>query len=105
MVNLQHGDVLIKGIGKIPEGVKAVLPENDRWVIAKGEATGHNHTIVADKKAILYELKDELYLEVLEPVTIVHEEHKPLPIPEGIYQIGRVQEYDYLAEMSRPVVD
>ncbi len=43
----------------------------------------------------------ELYLEVLAPVTIIHDAHKPLPIPIGIYRAGRVKEYDYFAEMEQ----
>jgi hypothetical protein len=44
-------------------------------------------------------------LEVAEPVTITHEEHKPLEIPAGIFQIGRVVEHDYLSDMERQVRD
>lgn len=54
---------------------------------------------------VLNELKDELYLEVAEPVVITHDEHKAIPIPEGIYQIGRVKEHDYLLDMERQVRD
>ena len=106
-MNLQHGDVLIKKVTALPTGAKPVQAEG-RLIVMRGEQTGHNHVIVSDK-AKLYELtKDgvtERYLEVLEPVTITHEEHKALPIPEGIYQIGRVQEYDYFREMARQVKD
>lgn len=103
-MNLQHGDVLIKEVVELPKGVRKVARENGRIIVARGEATGHNHAI-AEKGAILYELKGDLYLEVAEPVTITHEEHKPLEIPEGIYQIGRVKEYDYFQEMEHQVRD
>ncbi len=101
---IQHGDVLLKKVTRLPKGCEQVKARNGRLVIAEGEATGHSHTIVADR-AILYELKGELYVEVLEPVTIEHQEHKALPIPEGIYQIGRVKEHDYIADMERQVRD
>jgi hypothetical protein len=101
---IQHGDVLIWRITKMPEGCKAVPRHNGLLVVAKGEATGHHH-VIAEKGAVLYELRGELYLEVTEPVTITHEEHKPLSIPEGIYQIGRVKEYDYFRQMQRKVID
>ena len=51
------------------------------------------------------ELKGDLYLEVTEPVTITHDEHKSLPIPEGIYHVGTVKEYDYFKDMVRVVSD
>jgi len=102
---IQHGDVLLQRIGTLPNGAKAFKCKDGRLVVAEGEATGHNHTIVSDK-AMLYELKGDLFLEVdAREVTITHEEHKPLPIPEGIYRIGRVKEYDYFAEMERRVID
>lgn len=104
MRQLQHGDVLLQEIEELPEGVKRVARENGRIILARGEATGHNHAI-AERGAILYELKGDLYLEVTEPVTIIHEEHRPLEIPEGIYQIGRVKEYDFFAESERSVRD
>jgi hypothetical protein len=44
-------------------------------------------------------------MEVTSPVIVTHEEHKPLPIPPGKYQIGRVKEYDFLQELERRVVD
>ena len=34
-----------------------------------------------------------------------YEEHKPLTIPPGVYRVGRVKEYDYFAEMERPIAD
>jgi len=101
---IQHGDVLLERVEELPKGCSKVNPKNGSLIIAEGEATGHSHTITADK-AVLYELKGELYVEVLEPVTIDHQEHKALPIPEGIYQIGRVKEHDYISDMERQVRD
>ena len=104
MLQIQHGDVLLRGIDKLPRGATLVERKGGRLILAEGEATGHHHA-VAEKAATLWEIKGELYLEALEPVTITHEEHKTLPIPAGIYQIGRVREYDYFSEMERQVRD
>lgn len=101
---IQHGDVLLQKVDGLPKGVEAVPREQGVLVVARGEATGHNH-VITDGGAVLMELKGDLYLEVTEPVTITHEEHKPLPIPEGIYHIGIVKEYDYLRDMERSVID
>ena len=101
---LQHGDVLLKRIDKLPLGIKPVHRQNGSLVIMDGEATGHKHTIT-ENSAKLWELNGEMYLEVTEPVTIQHQEHKPLPIPSGIYQIGQVKEYDYFQQMERNVKD
>ncbi len=108
MLQLQHGDVLIKQVKTLPEGVKLQDREYGRLIVARGEATGHNHAI-AEKGASIWLLekdgKTQMYLEVAAPVTITHEEHKAIPIPPGIYEIGRVKEYDYVAEMERQVRD
>ncbi len=101
---IQHGDVLLTRVEKLPKGCNPVAKHNDVIVVAEGESTGHCH-VITEKGATLLELKGEFYLEVTEPVTITHEEHKALPIPEGIYHIGRVKEYDYFQEMERRVID
>ena len=104
MNNFQHGDVLIKEVNRLPEDAKIVARSNGVIVVMAGEVTGHRH-LISQKGASLYELKGDLYLEVTKPVVINHEEHKPLWIPTGIYQIGQVKEYDYFEEMERLVVD
>lgn len=109
MINqIQHGDVLFNRIPQLPGGLVFVPRHGRKIIVAEGEATGHNHVIESDKATLWALEKDgetQLYLEVAEPVTITHEEHKPLPIPEGIYEIGRVKEYDYFSEMEKHVVD
>jgi hypothetical protein len=104
MFQIQHGDVLIKKVNKLPENCLRRERRGGRVIVAAGETTGHAHTIL-DKGCVLWELKGELYLEATDPVTITHEEHRPLAIPPGIYQIGTVKEYDYFADMERNVVD
>jgi hypothetical protein len=102
---IQHGDILIRRIGTLPDGCQEVSRRNGRIIVAEGELTGHHHTIVAEGCRLL-QLKNELYLEVTaDQVEITHEEHKTLPIPKGVYQIGKVKEYDYIQEMERQVRD
>lgn len=102
-MQIQHGDVLLERVKRLPKGATQ-RERGERLIIMEGEATGHHHA-VEDKTSTIWEIGGQLYLEVLEPTTIVHEEHKPLPIPEGIYRIGQVKEYDYFQEMERRVVD
>ena len=102
---LQHGDVLLQPVARLPKDAVAVPRRSGRLILAEGEATGHHHT-VTDQGAALYQIKGELYLEVTsEAVTITHEEHKPITVPAGVYKVGQVREYDYFAEMERRVVD
>ena len=34
-----------------------------------------------------------MYLRVLEPTRIVHEEHKPIPLDPGVYRVWQQREY------------
>lgn len=104
MKQLQHGDVTIQEIKSLPKGIVPVSRENGRLILARGEATGHNHSVL-EKTATLYQLGSELYMEVSDPVVIVHEEHKPLTVPTGIYKIGQVVERDWQSELVKRVVD
>ena len=36
---------------------------------------------------------------------VVHQEHKPITLSPGIWEVGRVQEYDYFQKMVRKVQD
>lgn len=73
--------------------------------LAKGEKTGHHHTIT-EGDAELYEENGILYLHVKsENATLTHQEHNPIIIEEGNYQIGIVREYDHFAEEAHIVAD
>lgn len=109
MNQIQHGDVLITKVRHLPEGATAAKRKNGRLIVAEGEATGHHHAI-ADKGATIWMLTkngvEQIFLEVTAgQVTISHEEHKPIEIPRGVYEIGTVKEYDYFQEMERNVID
>lgn len=104
---VQQGDVLLQQIERLPAGAVR-QPQHGRLVLARGEKTGHSHSVQSDKAALWSLIRDgvtELYLEVQEPVTIVHDEHKALPVPAGVYRVGRVKEYDYIEEMERRIID
>jgi hypothetical protein len=101
----QQGDILFNQVDRLPAGVKPVTPRDGRFIIAEGETSGHNHSVVADG-CQLYELKGQLYLEVTAPVVhIDHQEHHKNLYKTGIYRIGNVREYDYFQEMERRVID
>ena len=95
----QQGDVTIKPVG-IPQAAQRVNVN----ILADGEATGHAHRVVGD--AELLRMGDRLFLRVLGgDVRVIHEEHKEIPLPPGEYEIGRVREYDHVAELPHTVRD
>lgn len=99
----QQGDVLIKSVDRIPNKEKQVNRTPRGFVLAEGEVTGHAHTIAEDVG--LFEVDGVLYMENKDPVTVTHEEHGPVEVPAGTWEIGIVQEYDHFAEEARKVRD
>lgn len=99
----QQGDVIIKRTFKIPEGATRVFRNQRGYVLAEGEATGHAHVI--DDYVEMYEKDGVLYIRVDKPVTVKHEEHKPIRLESGIYKVGKVREYDPFEEEVREVKD
>lgn len=100
MKMIQQGDVLIRR-SVIPKTAKR---KDGRAVVAYGEVTGHCHEVIGEGVEV-YEENGTLYVHAPQGGTIQHEEHKPISLPPGDYQIGIVKEYDHFAEESRNVRD
>ena len=100
--NAQQGDVLLRKLDSMPEG-KRGQPTRGRLVLAHGES-GHAH-ILEDEEAELIQMGERMLLKLGRKATVQHEEHGPVTLSPGIWEVGRVQEYDYLAQMSRAVQD
>jgi hypothetical protein len=100
MNNYRHGDLLIREIKELPKGLKKV----EGGTLALGEATGHNHTIVAEKE--LFQLYEDgqgrKYFTTTKPVPLTHQEHKTIEVEKGIYFVEIEQEFDpFLEEINR----
>jgi hypothetical protein len=85
----RHGDVLINSIPKIPAGATR-LPHT---TLAHGEITGHSHTINEPENVELFELDGTLYLRVIKPSSVVHQEHAPILLQPGVFKVWRQREY------------
>jgi hypothetical protein len=87
----RQGDVLIRRISSLPTQ-KAALRANG--VLAYGEVTGHAHKVEQLTRAEVLEIGAGLYMRVSEEgVRIVHEEHAPITLPAGNYEIEIQREY------------
>lgn len=97
----RQGDVLFRRVDSIPrEG--AVKRENG--VIANGEVTGHTHAVADLNAAEVLDCGTGLYVHVGENgVSIQHQEHGPIELPAGDYQVTIQREYS--PEAIRNVVD
>ncbi|MBR8831098.1 MAG: hypothetical protein Cpurp_07835 [Chlorogloea purpurea SAG 13.99] len=86
----RHGDVLIQRIGNLPRG----LHKRDDAILAHGEVTGHSHRIREPESVQLWQRASDLFLEVKGvSATLVHEEHRAIDLPRGIYHVWKQREY------------
>ena len=99
---LQQGDVLLRKLGAMPDGEQKLISRN-RLVLAHGES-GHSH-VIEDDEAELIQIGERMLLNLTKPATLRHEEHRPVTLSPGIWEVGRVQEYDYFQKMRRAVID
>jgi hypothetical protein len=67
-------------------------------VIAKGETTGHSHRVIGAK--VFRSNNLQLLVEVPESATLVHEEHAPIQIDKGVYEVIRQREYNPIGELT-----
>ena len=89
----RQGDVLVIGIEAPPPGAIKTDRQGRRIVLAWGEVTGHAHA-VADLHVEAFERDGQMFLRVPdEPATLRHEEHDPIELPPGAYEVRRQREY------------
>ena len=104
MEQIQQGDVILRRVDSIPDGVEEIQRGADGFVLAEGEVTGHAHRVRDDIR--LFREKDgTMYLKADKPFTLLHEEHKAITWTPGVFLVGRVREMDHLAEIERTVSD
>lgn len=100
---LRQGDILFVPVAALPSGASLeATPYEDRWIIARGEKSGHVHQIKS-RAAEVMTGGGGRFLVAKEPVTISHEEHASIDIPTGIYQI--VQQREQQADRTAYVQD
>jgi hypothetical protein len=87
----RHGDVLI---APTTEEVPSQARVRPTQTLAWGEVTGHSHRIAEAGAAEVVEAGSTLFLRVLAPqATLVHEEHKPIVLSQGLYRVWFQREY------------
>jgi hypothetical protein len=91
----RQGDVLLCAVDAIPLGAKPVPREGDRVVVALGELTGHAHAFATAGVRMLREkASGRAFLLIGEGgAPLCHEEHAPILVPEGSYELIRQREY------------
>jgi hypothetical protein len=91
----RQGDVLLIRRETMPAaGLVPVEPEDGRLILARGEATGHHHSLAGRPSAALFRPDDlpsggVLWLRLDEPDALLHQEHAPIPERPGIIEVRR----------------
>lgn len=98
----QQGDVVGRKLKEMPLGIATVVGRT-RLILAHGES-GHSH-VIEDDDAELIQIGERMLLKLTKAATVKHEEHGPITLTPGIWEIGRVREYDWFQQMERKVID
>lgn len=100
---IRHGDLLIREIKNLPNGLKEVKGN----IVAEGEFTGHNHTVITgdDTIAVFQDCNGNKFIGLMKDSKITHPEHKTLEIPSGYYEVIIEQEFDPFEQKIRQVKD
>lgn len=86
----RHGDLLVSKVKRLPGKARRLF----HLVLAEGELSGHSHRIAERGAALLYESPEGLFLTVTaDRATLVHQEHGPISLTQGIYHVWRQREY------------
>lgn len=101
MTYFQQGDVLF-----LSESIPSEAKKNDKFdgVVQYGESTGHAHRLSGEDFEE-YHHENRRYLRLLKETPVRHEEHNPIHLPKGDYEIRIVREKDHFSDLVRPVVD
>lgn len=101
---IRQGDVALVAIDAIPiDAAELPRDEGDRVVLAYGEVTGHAHALHEPGVTMLRAANADVFLRVIAPSNLVHEEHAKIAVPPGKYRVVRQREYS--PEEIRTVAD
>ena len=84
---VRHGDLVIRS-APIPLDATRLKHR----VLAEGETTGHAHRMSA---GLVLEAKDKSarYIQLKAPAVLTHEEHGPIEVPAGTFEVVYQREY------------
>lgn len=103
----RQGDVFLEEAKDVVEGnLVKVAPDNGRVILAYGEVTGHAHAIDFHD-AVLFEVPGtkppRRMLKVVKETSLLHEEHGPIQLSPGWFEVKLQREYT--PEAIRNVAD
>lgn len=91
----RQGDFLFKLVDSLPTEAKREKAVKGRFVVGFGEVTGHHHSFPATtKEAEIKTLDNVRWIVAKAPVSVTHQEHDTIQLPQGIYQIIPQRSYE-----------
>jgi len=91
---IRQGDVLLVAVETIPaDALEQPRDDSGRIVLAYGEVTGHAHALHESGVTLLRAANQEVFLRVMMPSNLVHEEHERIAISPGLYRVVRQREW------------
>jgi len=100
MESIRQGDVLLRPVDKI----QGSLTDKKEKILAFGEVTGHKH-ILRGEDTKFYKHNNQVLVEVGEhEAELIHDEHKQLHVPKGLYQVVIQREWS-LQQQVQQVTD
>lgn len=109
---LRQGDVALAPTRKPTAKLTPVPKDAGRVILAYGEVTGHAHQVIADIDTLpadapscaLMEAPDgRRFLFVERPCSLTHDEHGPIALTPGCYEV--IRQVEYTPEAIRTVAD
>jgi hypothetical protein len=109
----RQGDILFVPVSRLPKGKPK---KRATGLIAAGEVTGHAHRLAPEdlETSEVLEIGDGLFVRISKDgfaidgspgATIVHDEHGPITLAPGVYEVRQQRERDLFSEVVRPVMD
>jgi hypothetical protein len=91
----RQGDVLLTRVAKTsrPRQLTPATPSEGRWILARGEATGHHHGVPADVATLGHDEGGVMWLTVDQPTEVAHQEHAPITLDPGTYRVTIQREW------------
>jgi len=92
----RQGDIRLVPVGTQPVDGRSYTyrARGEGIIVAAGEATGHHHR-VRDTHARMFDTNDGTFITVSKNgATLEHEEHAPIDLEPGTYQVKRQREME-----------
>jgi hypothetical protein len=101
----RQGDILLV---RVAAGVsfsgRSVSPEGGRLILARGEVTGHQHSVASADAELVESEAEGVFLRIMAATPLVHQEHGAIVLEPGVYRVQRQREYEP-GELPRNVAD